>query len=259
MVVRAHARRATIYQLSFPRGPTLGRVLTPGSSMQPDPDRSLVEASAAGDADAFGTLVGRYQARLVNLARAMTADDGEAEDLAQEAFIRAYKAIGRFRGDSAFGTWLYRIAVNVIQSHLRKRSRRWRWFGPSLDAREAGTQPTPGLSVPATIEEDAARRQMIDRALAALPVDLRIAVTLRDVHGFDYAEIASMLGVPIGTVESRIFRARQRLRPLLAPLLSRGQNVQAPAGDRRAARAGGPVRPPDAGGFPTPDTSAVKP
>jgi len=230
--------------------------------MQPDPDRSLVDASAAGDADAFGALVLRYQARIVNLARAMTADDGEAEDLAQEAFIRAYKGIGRFRGDSAFGTWLYRIAVNVIQSHLRRRTRRWRWFGPSLDERDPGAQATPGLSTPATVEEDAVRRQLIDRALAALPVEMRIAVTLRDVHGFDYAEIAGMLGIPIGTVESRIFRARQRLRPLLAPLVSRGQEVQGPGaagtGDRRAAQPGGIARPPDAQGFSTRDTSAVK-
>lgn len=191
--------------------------------MQPDPDRSLVEASAAGDQDAFAALVLRYQAPIVNLARALTADDGEAEDLAQETFIRAYKAIGRFRGDSAFRTWLYRVAVNVIRSHLQRRTRRWKWFGPSLDERESAAQQASALSMPAAVEEDAARRQLIDRALASLPADMRAAVTLRDVHGFDYAEIADMLGIPIGTVESRIFRARQRLRPLLAPLLSRRQ------------------------------------
>lgn len=191
--------------------------------MQPDPDRSLVEASAAGDHDAFAALVLRYQAPIVNLARALTADDGEAEDLAQETFIRAYKAIGRFRGDSAFRTWLYRVAVNVIHSHLQRRARRWRWFGPSLDERESTKQQASALSMPATVEEDTARRQLIDRALASLPADMRAAVTLRDMYGFDYAEIADMLGIPIGTVESRIFRARQRLRPLLAPLLSRRQ------------------------------------
>ncbi len=192
--------------------------------MQSDPDRSLVMASAAGDHEAFGALVARHQASIVNLARALTSDDGEADDLAQETFIRAYKAIGRFRGDSTFRTWLHRVAVNVIQSHLKKRARRWRWFGPGIDRDEAGTANRPEMSVPATAEDEAARRQMIDRALAALPPDMRIAVTLRDVQGFEYAEIAAMLGLPIGTVESRIFRARQRLRPLLAPLLAPGKD-----------------------------------
>jgi RNA polymerase sigma-70 factor (ECF subfamily) len=198
--------------------------------MQPDPDRSLVAASAAGDDDAFAALVSRYQVRIVNLARALTADDGEAEDLAQETFIRVFKAIGRFRGDSTFRTWLYRVAVNVIHSHLKNRARRWRWFGPSLDEDDSAGQQHPALAVPATIEDAAARRQVIDRALGSLPPDMRIAVTLRDVHAFEYAEIAAMLRIPIGTVESRIFRARQRLRPLLAPLLSTGKPLPGRAG-----------------------------
>jgi RNA polymerase sigma-70 factor, ECF subfamily len=192
--------------------------------MQPDPDRSLVDAASAGDRDAFGRLVQRYQAQIVNLARALTADDGEADDLAQETFIRAYKAIGRFRGDSMFRSWLYRIALNVINSHLKSRTRRWQWWGGSLDDRkpdEASDGASQVASGSAPIDEDAARRQLIDRALGSLPADMRTAVTLRDVHGFDYAEISAMLGVPLGTVESRIFRARQRLRPLLAELIEK--------------------------------------
>ncbi len=192
--------------------------------MQPDPDRSLVDAASAGDRDAFSALVLRYQARIVNLARALTADDGEAEDLAQETFIRAYKGIGRFRGESTFRTWLYRVALNVIHSHLKSRAKRWRWWGRSLDEREVEGEGDSArrLQSPSTpIDEDAARRQMIDHALASLPADMRTAVTLRDIHGFDYAEIAVMLGIPIGTVESRIFRARQRLRPLLAELVEK--------------------------------------
>ncbi len=186
--------------------------------MQSDPDRSLVVAAAAGDADAFGALVARYQAAIVNLARAQTADDGEADDLAQETFIRVYRSLDRFRGDSTFRTWLYRIAVNVIQSHLKKRARRWRWFGPGVDETTmSGHESEAPLS--STVEDDAVRRDVIDRALASLPPDMRLAVTLRDVQGFDYAEIAAMLGIPLGTVESRIFRARQRLRPLLASLV----------------------------------------
>lgn len=198
--------------------------------MQPDPDRSLVAASAAGDAEAFAALVARYQAAIVNLARALTADDGEADDLAQETFVRAYRSIGRFRGDSTFRTWLYRVAVNAIRSHLKKRARRWRWFGPSLDERDPAGRESPALATPATLEDDVARRQLIDRALASLPADLRIAVTLRDVQGFEYGEIAAMLGIPIGTVESRIFRARQRLRPLLAPLVEGGRSTPGRAG-----------------------------
>lgn len=198
--------------------------------MQSDPDRSLVAAAAAGDDDAFATLLSRHQASIVNLARALTAGDGEADDLAQETFIRAYKAIGRFRGDSTFRTWLHRVAVNVIQTHLKQRARRRRWFGPSLDERDADGRQQAAMAVPATIEDATARREVIDRALATLPADMRMAVTLRDVHGFDYAEIATMLDVPIGTVESRIFRARQRLRPLLAPLLTSGKTLPGRAG-----------------------------
>lgn len=198
--------------------------------MQPDPDRSLVAAAAAGDQDSFAALVSRYQASIVNLARALSGDDGEAEDLAQETFIRAYKAIGRFRGDSAFRTWLYRVAVNVIHTHLKQRARRWRWFGPSLDEDDGAERQMAALALPTTIEDATARREVIDRALASLPADMRIAVTLRDVHGFDYAEIAAMLDVPIGTVESRIFRARQRLRPLLAPLVTTGKPLPGRAG-----------------------------
>ncbi len=189
-----------------------------GITVDVDPDRTEVDAAAHGDRDAFAVLVTRYQVRLVNYVRALTGDDGEAEDLAQETFVRAWKAIARFRGDSTFRTWLYRIATNVAQSHLSRRSRRRRWWAPSIDEGRAGASrpASVDLAVPATIEDEVARREEIDRALSTLPTELRVAVTLRDVHGFDSREIAGRRGVPIGTVESRIFRARQRLRPLLA-------------------------------------------
>jgi RNA polymerase sigma-70 factor (ECF subfamily) len=188
--------------------------------MSMDPDRSLVDAAAAGDRDAFGALVLRYQSRIVSLARTLTSDAAEADDLAQETFVRAYKSIGTFRGDSAFRTWLYRVAVNVINTYLAGRSKRWRWFGGTTAA-DADRQlanvaePHGGQA----IEDAVVRRDLIDRALRSLPPDMRIAVTLRDMHGLDYAEIATALKIPIGTVESRIFRARQRLRPLLEPLV----------------------------------------
>src|SRR5512138_2310225 len=146
--------------------------------MQSDPDGGLVAAAAGGDAEAFAALVTRHQAAIVNLARAMTADDGEADDLAQETFIRAYKSIGRFRGDSTFRTWLHRVAVNVIQSHLRTRARRWRWFGPSLDEPAMAGKENAALATASTLEDYTARRQAIDRALATLPPDMRLVVTL---------------------------------------------------------------------------------
>ncbi len=190
--------------------------------LQVDPDRSLVTEAAAGSREAFDELVRRHQARIFNLARALAGDDGEAEDMAQEAFIRAWRAIGRFRGDSAFRTWLYRVALNVIHSHLVRRARRrimWGWW---YDAAQVPEPRVPTGTRGADLEMDVARRDAIDRALATLPPDLRTAVTLRDIEGLEYKEIADVLSVPIGTVMSRIFRARSRLRPLLEPLVSGG-------------------------------------
>jgi RNA polymerase sigma-70 factor (ECF subfamily) len=179
-----------------------------------DPDRALVEAAAAGSRDAFDELVRRHQVAIVSLARVLTSGRGDAEDLAQEVFVRAWKSLGTFRGDSAFRTWLHRVAINVVRT---SQSRTGRWLQMFTDASgEVPDVPSPDEAVDAAL----ARRQVIERALAALPDDLRVAVTLRDMQGLDYREIAELLNVPIGTVESRIFRARQRLKPLLAPLLT---------------------------------------
>jgi RNA polymerase sigma-70 factor, ECF subfamily len=179
-----------------------------------DVDALLVDRAAGGDRDAFDELVRRYQARIFNLARALTANGAEAEDLAQEAFVRAFRGIRRFRGDSSFRTWLYRIAVNVIYTHLGRRQQSggvWQQAGSS--AGEAAELADPG-----NFEDDLVRREAIDIALSALPEDQRIAVVLRDVEGFSYREIAEATGTPLGTVESRIFRARERLREALAPM-----------------------------------------
>jgi RNA polymerase sigma-70 factor (ECF subfamily) len=184
------------------------------------PDRQLVEEAAAGSADAFGELVRRYQSAIYNLARALTADPTEAEDLTQDAFIRAFRAIGRFRGDSSFKTWMHRIAVNVIHTHLAARARqRARYVDEPAENR--GGLEANGPAAISEGEAGAVQRIVIERALAMLPPDLRTVVTLRDVQGLEYREIATLLDIPIGTVESRIFRARQRLRPLLAPLIGR--------------------------------------
>jgi RNA polymerase sigma-70 factor, ECF subfamily len=181
-----------------------------------DPDRILVTQAAAGCRESFDELVRRYRRRVYNLVRALTAGDSEAEDLVQDIFVRAYRAIGRFRGDSAFRSWLYRIAINVVHTHLDRRRTR--------DG-ALGAQPRDGDTiddVPAgdDVEQTLLRRQVIDRALASLPEDLRVLVVLRDVHGLKYDEIAKVVKTPRGTVESRLFRARQRLRPLLEPLMA---------------------------------------
>lgn len=185
-----------------------------------DPDRAAVEEARAGDSGAFEALVLRYQARIVNYASAMVHDAGAAEDVAQETFVRAWRGLGRFRGESAFKTWLYRIATNVARTHLDRRGRHARIGDRSLDDE---TEPLQGADVPSPApdaETSLVRREEIDRALAELPDELRVALVLRDVEGLDYKEIAGVTGAPIGTVESRIFRARRRLRTLLRPLVT---------------------------------------
>jgi len=184
-----------------------------------DQDRRLVQAAAAGEREAFDALVRRHQTRTYNFVRTLVNDAADAEDLTQEIFVRAFRAIGRFRGDSSFRTWLFRIAVNVARTHLGRRSR---WRVPWRESRDRGenTSSRPFDSPSQEdLEADIVRRDAIDRALATLSPDLRHAVMLRDIEGLEYREIAKVLGIPIGTVESRIFRARQRLRPLLEPLM----------------------------------------
>lgn len=185
-----------------------------------DPDLAALEQARAGDTGAFEALVLRYQARIVNFASAMVHDAGAAEDVAQETFVRAWRGLGRFRAESTFKTWLYRIATNVARTHLDRRGRRARIADRSLDDEaepvQAGDVPSPAPDA----ETSLVRREAIDRALSELPDELRQALVLRDVEGLDYKEIAGVTGAPIGTVESRIFRARRRLRTLLRPLVS---------------------------------------
>lgn len=163
----------------------------------------------------FDEIVREHAAAIVNLARAMTGSDADADDLAQETFVRAWRGFSRFRGESSVRTWLHGIALNVIRTHRGKRSRAGQLF-QFLSRRDAGDEePMERLPASGDLEGQIAARDAIDRALATLPPDLRETLVLRDVQGLDYREISAMLGVPIGTVESRIFRARQRLKPLL--------------------------------------------
>ncbi len=182
-----------------------------------DPDGAAVDDARAGDTRAFELLVVRYQARLVNYAAALTGDSGGAEDVAQEAFVRAWRGLGRFRGESSFKTWLYRIATNVARTHRERRGRQAQVVSRSLDDQAEALTAEEVPAAAADAETSLVTRETIDRALAELPEELRLALVLRDVEGLDYKEIASVTAAPIGTVESRIFRARRRLRTLLRP------------------------------------------
>ena len=183
-----------------------------------DPDRALVEAAAGGSREAFDELVRRHQAAIITLARVLTGGRGDPDDLAQDVFVRAWRSLRSFRGESTFRTWLHRVAINVIRTSQSRQGRLMRLF-VSRDGPRRSSQPPEPPSGDEPVDATLARRQVIDRALATLPEELRVAVTLRDLQGMDYKEIAAALDVPIGTVESRIFRARQKLKPLLAPLM----------------------------------------
>jgi len=178
--------------------------------LEDDPDLAFIRAAAAGDADAFEVLVRRYDRRIVSLCGTLVGPE-DAEDVAQEVFVRVYRALPSFRGASAFRTWLYRIAVNVGRSY-----RAYWWRRASVWA-DSGADETSAFDPedPADFETTWLTRDAVERALETLPLNLRVAVVLRDLHGLEYREISETTGVPIGTVESRIFRARRRLRRAL--------------------------------------------
>lgn len=185
-------------------------------------DQLLVERVQKGDKRAFDLLVGKYQHKIVSLISRYVSDHAEALDVAQEAFIKAYKAIGRFRGDSAFYTWMYRIAINTAKNHLVSQSRR----PPSsdVDAQDAEQyQVDTRLKDRASPEHELLKEEIertIHDAISELPDDLRVAITLREMEGMSYEDIATTMDCPIGTVRSRIFRAREAIDGRLRPLLS---------------------------------------
>ena len=185
-----------------------------------DPDRELVEDAQNGSHEAFASLVSRYQVRVFNMARAATRNDADADDLAQEVFIKVFRGLKGFRGDSSFRTWLYRVAVNVFRTH-HARPGLFGWFRREEPAHADGDDPLAGVPAPGDLETDVGTRQAIDAALRRLPADLRTAVRLRDIEGLHYQEIADVVGIPIGTVMSRIARGRAALRPMLAGLPGR--------------------------------------
>ncbi len=184
-------------------------------------DQQLVERVQKGDKRAFDVLVGKYQHKIVSLVSRYVSDHAEALDVSQEAFIKAYRAIGRFRGDSAFYTWMYRIAINTAKNHLVSQSRR-----PPLsdvDATDAEQfQVDTRLKDRGSPEHELLKEEIektINDAISALPEDLRVAITLREMDGMSYDDIATTMDCPIGTVRSRIFRAREAIDTRLRPLI----------------------------------------
>jgi RNA polymerase sigma-70 factor (ECF subfamily) len=187
-----------------------------------DIDQEIVERVQRGDKRAFDLLVTKYQRKIFRLLSRLIRDPGEIEDVAQEAFIKAYRALPNFRGESAFYTWLYRIAINTAKNHLVAQGRR----APTSTETEVedaeNFDEADGLRDVSTPDAMMMSKQVgeaVNRAIEKLPEDLRTAIVLRELEGLSYEEIAESMNCPIGTVRSRIFRAREAIANELRPLL----------------------------------------
>ena len=194
-----------------------------------DVDAELVARVQRGDKQAFDLLVLKYQRKIMRLLSRMIRDPGEIKDVAQEAFIKAYRALPQFRGESAFYTWLYRIAINTARNWLAQNNRRP--STPSAQENEDGEtfDATDNLTDSSNPESEMASRQIaetVNKAMNDLPEELRNAIVMREIDGMSYEDIAESMSCPIGTVRSRIFRAREAIAIKLRPLLG-------DTGDRR--------------------------
>ncbi|MBS3963039.1 MAG: RNA polymerase sigma factor RpoE, partial [Methylomonas sp.] len=185
-----------------------------------DLDQGLVRRVQQGDKAAFDLLVIKYQHKIVHLVNRYVKDPSEAQDVAQDTFIKAYRALGDFRGESAFYTWLYRIAINTAKNYLLSRSRRHSEY--EIDVQDAEqVENAPQLKDMDTPENMLMNEQIVEvirSAIEKLPEEMRIAITLREFEGMSYEEIAEAMDCPIGTVRSRIFRAREAIDAKLDPL-----------------------------------------
>jgi len=183
-------------------------------------DQQLVERVKAGDKRAFDLLVKKYQHKIIALIGRYVYDHHEAQDVAQETFIKAYRALPKFRGDSAFYTWIYRIAINTAKNHLVARGRR----PADVDVDDAqffeGDNQLKDIATPENQLYKDELELVIKRALNKLPEDLRVALTLREFDGMSYEEIADVMDCPVGTVRSRIFRAREAIDKEIMPLMA---------------------------------------
>lgn len=186
-----------------------------------DLDQELVQRVQQGDKSAFDLLVIKYQHKIVHLVNRYVKDPSEAQDVAQDAFIKAYRALGDFRGDSAFYTWLYRIAINTAKNYLLSRSRRH--FDYEIDIQDAeqveNASQLKDIETPENLLMNEQIVAVIKSAIEKLPEEMRVAITLREFEGMSYEEIAEAMDCPIGTVRSRIFRAREAIDQKLNPLL----------------------------------------
>jgi RNA polymerase sigma-70 factor (ECF subfamily) len=185
-------------------------------------DRQLVERAQRGDKRAFELLVEKYQRKLARLLSRFIRDPAEVEDVTQEAFIKAYRALPAFRGDSAFYTWLYRIGINTAKNYLMAMGRRAP-TSTEVEAEEAegfeeGEQ-LRDINTPESVLLSNEIAETVNSTIEALPEELRTAIQLREIEGMSYEDIAQVMNCPIGTVRSRIFRAREAIAEQLRPLL----------------------------------------
>ena len=185
-------------------------------------DQQLVARAQRGDTRAFDLLVLKYQHRIFGLVGRYVSDADEVQDVAQEAFIKAFRALPRFRGDSAFYTWLYRIAINTAKNYLVSQGRRAP-TSTGFDSEEAESfdegEQLRDINTPERMLLSKQIGETVESAMEALPDDLRTAIVLRELEGLSYEEIAGIMGCPIGTVRSRIFRAREAIAERLRPML----------------------------------------
>ncbi|WP_026284849.1 RNA polymerase sigma factor RpoE [Thiomonas sp. FB-6] len=191
--------------------------------MQDRSDQALVQRVQNGDQQAFALLVAKYQRRIFRLISRFVADPASAEDIAQETFLRAYRAIGNFRGDSQFYTWLYRIAVNTAKRSALTCARSPVFpensQNPEQDETFSRQEQLSSMDTPEAVMASRELVNAVNAAMEELPEELRSAIMLREIEGLSYEEISHMLGCPVGTVRSRIFRARESIARRLRPLL----------------------------------------
>ncbi|QFU02172.1 ECF RNA polymerase sigma-E factor [Halomonas sp. THAF5a] len=191
-------------------------------------DQQLVERAQKGDSRAFDLLVKKYQHKIIGLISRYVHDHAEVQDVAQEAFIKAYRALGKFRAESAFYTWMYRIAINTAKNYLVSKGRRPP--GSDLDIVDAEIVDHSGRLADAETPEAAMARDQLQsaifEAIEALPDDLRTAITLRELDGLSYEDIAAIMQCPVGTVRSRIFRAREAVDQHIRPLVTTARNQE---------------------------------
>jgi len=184
-------------------------------------DEELVSRVQHGDKTAFDYLVIKYQHRIIQLVNSYVKDPSEAQDVAQEAFIKAYRALGDFRGEAAFYTWLYRIAINTAKNYLNSRTRRHSDYHFDIQEVEdmGNASQLKGMDTPLQLLLNQEIMATLNRAIENLPEEMRIAFNLRELEGLSYEEIAQTMDCPIGTIRSRLFRAREAIDKQLTPLL----------------------------------------